>query len=59
MAEKIIAIIAYLIGMAIRVSIFYVGCLVLCSHLNIPHFSYLEIFMIYLGIRALIMKRSK
>ncbi len=56
MAEKIIA---YLVGMAIRVSIFYVGCLVLCSHLNIPYFSYLEVFMIYLGIRALIMKRGK
>ena len=56
MAEKIIA---YLVGMAIRVSIFYVGCLVLCSHLNIPYFSYLEVFMIYLGIRALIMKRGQ
>ena len=56
MIEKIIA---YLVALLIRVSIFYVGCLVLCSHLNIPHFSYLEVFLIYLGIRALIMKRGK
>ena len=57
--NMIVSIIAHFVAMFIRVSIFYVGCLVLCSHLNIPHFSYLEIFMIYLGIRALIMKRSK
>jgi hypothetical protein len=56
MAEKIIT---HLVKLVTRVSIFYFGCLVLCSHLNIPHFSYLEVFMIYLGIRALIVKGSK
>ena len=56
MTEKIMT---HLVKLFTRVSIFYFGCLVLCSHLNIPQFSYLEIFIIYLGIRALIMKGSK